>query len=196
MNFPVGCLYTRTADRETAAMYRSLLVSLALSVVALLPAAAQPPAGKEPIPRLEAGGPTGFVTSLVLSPDGRTLYAAGYDQVVRWSLTDQGSGDWSHLPSACRSGRASVERSMPWRFRRTGNGSRPAGRALPTPVFARPGSSCPNTGLSASGFAAGRCIDGLEHSKPHGHDLGGDAGVVVGMAFGRGRQAATPGVGS
>jgi WD40 repeat protein len=53
----------------------------------LLTAAAQaqalPPGDKEPFLRLEAGGPTTFVTSLAFSPDGKTLYAAGYDKVVR-----------------------------------------------------------------------------------------------------------------
>src|SRR5436309_3021316 len=46
------------------------------------------PAGdREPLLRLEAGGPTSFVTSLVFSPDGRRLYAAGFDKVVRvWTL--------------------------------------------------------------------------------------------------------------
>ena len=46
------------------------------------------PAGdKEPFLRLEAGGPTTFVTALAFSPDGKTLYGAGYDKVVRiWTL--------------------------------------------------------------------------------------------------------------
>jgi WD40 repeat protein len=42
-----------------------------------------------PLLRLEAGGPTTFVTSLAFSPDGQTLYAAGFDKVVRvWKLQD------------------------------------------------------------------------------------------------------------
>src|SRR5262249_54772846 len=46
------------------------------------------PAGdKEPLLRLEAGGPTSLVTSLVFSPGGRRLFAAGFDKGVRgWAL--------------------------------------------------------------------------------------------------------------
>jgi WD40 repeat protein len=41
--------------------------------------------------RLDAGGPTAFVTALAFSPDGRTLYAAGWDKVVHvWTLDGEG----------------------------------------------------------------------------------------------------------
>jgi WD40 repeat protein len=50
-----------------------------------------PPGDKEPLLRLEAGGPTSFVTALAFSPDGKTLYSAGWDKVVRvWTLNAQG----------------------------------------------------------------------------------------------------------
>jgi WD40 repeat protein len=51
--------------------------------------AAPPQVDDRPLLRLEAGGPTTFVTSLAFSPDGQTLYAAGFDKVVRvWKLQD------------------------------------------------------------------------------------------------------------
>jgi WD40 repeat protein len=50
-----------------------------------------PPADKVPVLRLEAGGPTSFVTALAFSPDGQLLYAAGWDKVVRvWALKANG----------------------------------------------------------------------------------------------------------
>src|SRR4029077_10082041 len=57
-------------------------------VRAQAPKPAQPPqADDRPLLRLEGGGPTTFVTSLAFSPDGQTLYAAGFDKVVRvWKL--------------------------------------------------------------------------------------------------------------
>jgi WD40 repeat protein len=48
------------------------------------------PGDKEPLLRLEAGGPTSFVTAPVFSSDGKTLYAAGWDKVVRvWTLQEK-----------------------------------------------------------------------------------------------------------
>lgn len=56
--------------------------------------APQAPAGTagdtEPLLRLEAGGATSYVTALAFSPDGQTLYAAGFDKVVRaWRWNGQ-----------------------------------------------------------------------------------------------------------
>jgi WD40 repeat protein len=45
----------------------------------------------EPLLRLEAGGPASSVNALAFSPDGQTLYAAGFDKVVRgWRLEAPG----------------------------------------------------------------------------------------------------------
>jgi WD40 repeat protein len=45
----------------------------------------RPAAGGEqnPLPVVDAGGPTAAVTAMAFSPDGQTLYSAGYDKVVR-----------------------------------------------------------------------------------------------------------------
>jgi WD40 repeat protein len=50
-----------------------------------------PDAG-EPLLRLEAGGPAGDVTALAFAPDGETLYAAGWDKVVRVWQRDPKTG--------------------------------------------------------------------------------------------------------
>jgi WD40 repeat protein len=50
-------------------------------------AAPAAPTARDPVLRVEAGGPTAFVTALAFSPDGKTLYAGGYDKVVHvWVL--------------------------------------------------------------------------------------------------------------
>src|SRR5437870_4927716 len=68
--------------------FSSLLITLALTAPAVsAEAPLLPPGEKEPLFRLEAEGPTSFVTALAFSPDGGTLYAAGWDKVVRvWNL--------------------------------------------------------------------------------------------------------------
>ena len=43
----------------------------------------QPAGDREPLFHLETGGPTSLVTALAFSPDGGTLYEAGWDKVVR-----------------------------------------------------------------------------------------------------------------
>jgi WD40 repeat protein len=55
-----------------------LWVSLLLFSLVALPGQAE-----QPIPQIEAGGPTSYVTSLAFSPDGLTLYAAGWDKTVQ-----------------------------------------------------------------------------------------------------------------
>src|SRR5206468_4924529 len=54
-----------------------------------------PPADGKPVLQLEAGGPTAAVTAMLFSNDGKTLYAAGLDKVVRvWEQDDKGN-NWA-----------------------------------------------------------------------------------------------------
>src|SRR5260370_666570 len=80
--------------REIFMKKRWIILSSVLMVVApdtWVQAPVLPPGEKEPLVRLEAGGPTSFVTALTFSPDGKLLYAGGWDKVVRvWSLNEQG----------------------------------------------------------------------------------------------------------
>ena len=44
----------------------------------------------EPILRVDTGGPSSYVTSLVFGNDGQTLYAAGWDKIVRaWTPAER-----------------------------------------------------------------------------------------------------------
>jgi WD40 repeat protein len=55
-----------------------------------------PPGDAKPVLQLEAGGPTAAVTAMVFSKDGKTLYAAGLDKVVRvWELGDEKKPAWA-----------------------------------------------------------------------------------------------------
>ncbi len=66
----------------------SRLLFFACVLLPLTPAVApgQPPA-PPPVLHLEGSGPTAQVTALAFSPDGKTLYSAGYDKVIRvWRL--------------------------------------------------------------------------------------------------------------
>jgi WD40 repeat protein len=72
-------------------MNRPTLLACVLIPLAAAPAPAQPaplpPGDDRPLLRLEAKGPTALVTSLVFSADGNTLYAGGFDKLVRgWRL--------------------------------------------------------------------------------------------------------------
>jgi WD40 repeat protein len=68
----------------------SFLVVLAVAAKASAQVGALPEVGKAVL-RLEGGGPTSEVAALAFSPDGKTLYAAGWDKVVRiWKLNNAG----------------------------------------------------------------------------------------------------------
>jgi WD40 repeat protein len=69
------------------------LLSLAIFSTAPAVSAQQtafPAALKEPVLRVEAGGPTAFVTALAFSPDGKRLYAGGFDKTVHvWDWNEK-----------------------------------------------------------------------------------------------------------
>ncbi len=76
---------------KTRWLVLTILVSLGIASPTHAQAPVLPPGDKEPLLRLEAGGPTSFVTALAFSPDGKQLYAGGWDKVVRvWSLNERG----------------------------------------------------------------------------------------------------------
>jgi WD40 repeat protein len=89
-----ACRHRRSEAIIMRTHIRSLTVALfALSLAS--PVLAQgpllPPGDKEPVLRTEPGGPTSLVTALSFSGDGKRLYAAGFDKVVRvWVAGNDG----------------------------------------------------------------------------------------------------------
>jgi WD40 repeat protein len=56
----------------------------------------------EPLLRLEAGGPTGYVTALAFSPDSQALYAGSWDKTVRVWRWNVAAREYQLDPSAWR----------------------------------------------------------------------------------------------
>lgn len=74
---------SRTIGHSTALLCFSYLVPLQL----LLAQGANQPKPTEPILRIDAGGPTSYVSSLAMTQDGSTFMSAGLDKIVRvWRL--------------------------------------------------------------------------------------------------------------
>jgi WD40 repeat protein len=72
-------------------LFLSALVLVLAGAVATADDADLPPGNKDPVLRIDPGGPGAFVTSLAFSPDGKTLYSAGWDKVIRvWTRNETG----------------------------------------------------------------------------------------------------------
>jgi WD40 repeat protein len=84
-----------------AVLAAGILVALAAPAPGAAPKVPAELAADPPVLRLEAGGPTAPMYALAFGPDGRTLYAAGFDKVVRtWGLG--ADGRWSLRDTAYR----------------------------------------------------------------------------------------------
>jgi WD40 repeat protein len=82
----------------------SNILSVGLLLVVAVPSApAQavqlPPMDQNPLLRVEPGGPMSLVTSLAFSPNGQTLYAAGWDKVVRCWAQNARTKQWEPRPA-------------------------------------------------------------------------------------------------
>lgn len=76
------------AQRTSIGGPRLTIVVLGFTIMAMWPVFVSPlwaadEADLEPILRVDTGGPTSYVTSLIYARDGQTLYAAGWDKIVR-----------------------------------------------------------------------------------------------------------------
>jgi WD40 repeat protein len=78
---------------KTPSTYLAILLFLIAASMGQAQDAKLPDVG-EPLLRLEAGGPTGQVTALAFAPDGQTLYAAGWDKIVRVWQRDPKTGEF------------------------------------------------------------------------------------------------------
>ena len=56
-----------------------------------------PPADGKPILQLDAGGPMAAVTAMAFAPDGKTLYAGGFDKVVRCGVFLKSMNDFAAM---------------------------------------------------------------------------------------------------
>jgi WD40 repeat protein len=72
---------------------------LAAPVAGYAQAGPTPAGDPNPVLRVEAGGPTSLVEMLAFGPDGRTLYAGGWDKVVRVWRLDAEDRWWREAPA-------------------------------------------------------------------------------------------------
>ena len=156
-----------------------------------------PPGDREPILRLEAGGPTASVTALAFSPDGRTLYAAGFDKVVRlvWSRAADAK-EFTLAPTSYRVpvGPAAAGAINTLALSPDGTWLAAAGLG----PFQGGGASA-SSASSAVEHAHRRAADGpgddlrLQHAAPaRSASCAGHRGAVLSLAFAAGKPAEPP----
>src|SRR5947209_1348081 len=92
-------------ETRIAMTLRVMTTALCVTVLAGVATAADvppiPPGEKEPVLQVQAEGPIALVNALAFSPDGKTLYAAGFDKVVHVWNQDR-TGRWTPATQAYR----------------------------------------------------------------------------------------------
>src|SRR4051812_40103381 len=156
-----------------------------------------PPGDAKPVLQLEAGGPTAAVTAMLFSADGKTLYAAGLDKVVRvWELDDGNKPAWT-LKRAFRvpigpgvSGAINALALSPdGRWLAAGGRSVMRGES----EFRQPGLVVPVTALSETMWRDGGTIHVFDLRNPAGGKvLRGHEGEVRALAFAPARDGKPP----
>jgi WD40 repeat protein len=156
-----------------------------------------PPGDAKPVLQLEAGGPTAAVTALVFSQDGKTLYVAGLDKVVRvWEQDDDKKPAWA-LKRAFRvpigpgvSGAINALALSPdGRWLAVGGRSVMRGEA----EFRHPGLVVPITALSETMWRDSGTIHVFDLTNPAGGKvLRGHEGEVRALAFAPERPGKPP----
>ena len=88
-------------SKNQATCFRSFRAAV-FALATLVTLSAQGADEGEPLLRLEAGGPTGYVTALAFSPDAQALYAGSWDKTVRVWRWNVAAGEYRLDPSAWR----------------------------------------------------------------------------------------------
>ena len=85
-----GAGFSRRGRRNSIFLRCSAVLIRALATLAVSCPLVYAQVENEPVLRLEADGPTSYVTSVAFSPNGRTLYAGSWDKAVyvwKWDET-------------------------------------------------------------------------------------------------------------
>src|SRR5438094_374118 len=86
----------------TLSLRRSLVLAALVGLTGSAGAQdAEPPGNRDPVLRLEGGGPLSPITAVAFGTDGATLYETGWDKVVRVWNRDKATGAFA-LSSSLR----------------------------------------------------------------------------------------------